>query len=80
MKNYSYPLTIIMDRYGGAYSGAEFTAWNLYEYEIPSDANADDCTCAEFWFKSDIIVGKGNTPDLAAADLIKKLADNKKQE
>lgn len=44
-----YPLTIIIDRYGGTYSGGEFTAWNLYPETIPDDIYSDDCTCNDFW-------------------------------
>ena len=44
-----YPLTIIIDRYSGTYSGGEFTVWNLYPETIPDDIYSDDCTCADFW-------------------------------
>ena len=27
-KRYPYPLTVLMDRYSGIFSGGKFTAWN----------------------------------------------------
>ena len=69
-----YPLTIISDRYDGAYSDGAFTAWNLYYNNVPEEIDAGDVECREFW-ESDhgYIVGKGNTPNEAAEDLIKKV-------
>lgn len=44
-----YPLTIIIDRYSGTYSGGVFTVWNLHPETIPDDIYSDDCTCSDFW-------------------------------
>lgn len=44
-----YPLTIIVDRYKGAYSEGLFTVWNEYPENIPTDIYSDDCTCHDFW-------------------------------
>lgn len=44
-----YPLTIIMDRYSGTYSGGLFTVWKLHPETIPDDIYSDDCTCNDFW-------------------------------
>lgn len=57
-----YPLTIINDRYGGCYSGGEYTAWNLEFDEIPEEINWDDVSCNNFWIDNEIPVGKGATP------------------
>ena len=71
--NEIYPLTIISDRYGGSYSGGDFTAWNMDYYEIPTDPDEDDVTCMLFWTKTDIIVGRGDTPQEAVDDLKRRL-------
>lgn len=68
-----YPFTVVMDRYGGAYSGGEFTAWNLDFYEIPPEIAGDDVTCYDFWQKNKIPVGKGNGLREAVLDLYIRL-------
>lgn len=78
------PLCIIEDRYGGAYSGACFLAFNLAPYmvfELPVDAG--DIDCQNFWEGNDsdydvndYIIGKGNTPEEALKNLIVLLQDN----
>ena len=68
-----YPLTIISDRYWGSYSGGVFTAWNMDYHEIPTEPAEDDITCMQFWDTTDIIVGRGNTPQEAADDLRQRL-------
>lgn len=72
MKNI-YPLTIIKDRYNGVYSGGNFTAWNMYYYDIPTNPALGDITCLEFWNNTSIPVGRGVTPDEAVKDLQKRL-------
>ena len=71
--NEIYPLTIINDRYTGTYSGGIFTAWNMDYYEIPTDPDEDDVTCMLFWAKTDIIVGRGDTPQESVDDLTRRL-------
>lgn len=68
-----YPLTIISDRYGGAYSGGDFTAWNMDYYEIPKEPDEDDVACMLFWDATDIVVGRGDTPQEAVDDLRQRL-------
>lgn len=75
--NEIYPLTIINDRYTGTYSGGIFTAWNMDYYEIPTDPDEDDVTCMLFWAKTDIIVGRGETPQEAVDDLKRRLEAQK---
>lgn len=69
MKGELYPLTIVSDRYTGAYSGGLFTAWNLYYYEMPEEIGGGDVECSEFWINNKIIVGKGKTPNEAVDNL-----------
>lgn len=64
-----YPLTITSDRYGGAYSGGDFLAWKLLPENIPTEPWEDDVTCYEFWHDTDIICGRGKTPEEAVANL-----------
>lgn len=82
MKKYPYPLTVVMDRYSGIYSGGYFIAWNKYFDEVPTDIHGDDCTALNFWEnyrkKSDSLkdghemVGFGETAEAAIKDLIAK--------
>ena len=68
-----YPLTIILDRYCGAYSGGCFTAWNMDYYEIPTEPEEDDVSCMMFWSTTDIVVGRGKMPQEAVDDLTRRL-------
>ena len=75
-----HPLTIIPDRYHGKYSGGEFTVWNLYHENIPTDISGSDTEACEFW-NNDInaedrkLCGVGNTIQAAINDLYYKLDD-----
>ena len=77
-----YPLTIVLDRYTGVYSGGYFTAWNCDFMEVPEEIDSDDVTCYEIWdeiregrfsrknaFGKPIKVGVGNTPQEAIENL-----------
>lgn len=44
-----YPLTIIIDRYSGAYSGGPYTAWNCGADEVPCGISGDDGLCFDTW-------------------------------
>ena len=82
MKNYPYPLTVVMDRYSGTYSGGYFTAWNKYPEEIPSCIDDSDGIAMDFWDNyhkkekalkdGSQMVGFGETADAAINDLIAK--------
>ena len=80
MKKYPYPLTVVLDRYSGVYSGGYFTAWNKYFEDVPSDIHSDDATVMDFWdsyrknfptVKEKDIVGFGRSAEEAIEDLIK---------
>ena len=73
MEDEIYPLTITADRYGGVYSGGNFTAWNLCAEDLPEGIEADDVGCHEFWCDNEIVCGKGRTVSEALADLYLKL-------
>lgn len=76
-----YPLTICNDRYGGTYSGGEWTAWNCGPGMVPSEIFEDDIACWEFWcratdseFNEGIPpFGVGNTVKDAINDLARKV-------
>ena len=70
---YPYPLTIISDRYNGCYSGGLFLAFNMDSDIVPSKIHEGDKTCLFFWAETDILVGKGDTPEAAIADLVQKM-------
>jgi hypothetical protein len=77
-----YPFTLIMDRYGGTYSGGQFLAINQFYDEIDTSIGGCDSEEMIFWsefkqgepigFLNDkMYIGKGNTPQEAINDLIK---------
>ena len=77
-----YPLTIIPDRYNGAFSGGKWTAFNMYHYDIPDEVDDGDVECSNFWeeqrrleknCENYFIIGIGNTIDEAMNDLLKKM-------
>lgn len=81
-KSYPYPLTVVMDRYSGIFSGGKFTAWNRDPDMIPDDVYGGDSEAFDFWKKyhndrgkkSDFnTIGFGNTVEEAIDDLISKL-------
>ncbi len=67
-------VTIDNDRYGGAYSGARYTAWNGF---APEDIDAGDGTCEHFWTSNSRICGKGDSPKEAFVDLRRQLCGKK---
>jgi hypothetical protein len=72
-----YPLTIVSDRYSGAYSGGQYLAFNLYPDNVPRSVGGEDMEEGLFWDDGGehekYIIGKGETPNAAADDLAKKL-------
>ena len=73
-----YPLTIVMDRYSGVYSGGKFTAWNLDFDEVPEEICWGDGSALEIFRdirngKRNIVYGVGATPDEAVMDLYMKI-------
>jgi hypothetical protein len=71
--------TIIVDRYSGTYSGGRWTAWNMHRHQIPDEPDGGDITAVDFWLKAggsdnQPLVGRGDTPDEAYADLKRRLA------
>jgi hypothetical protein len=68
------PATIIPDRYGGVYSGGQWLAFPLEPYDVPDEPSGDDITAVSWWDQArDIPVGRGDTPDHAHADLVRRL-------
>lgn len=72
-----YPLCIISDRYGGCYSGGNYTAWTTGIDSIPEGVFDDDVECCLTWNElkakrneHKIVFGVGNTPNEALRDLI----------
>ena len=71
-----YPLTIVMDRYGGVYSGGAYTAWNMSAWDVPDEIASGDLICGAFWDENEEPVGRGDTPEAAVRDLERRLAEN----
>lgn len=72
-ERYPYPLTIIQDRYNGAYSNGLFIAFNKDPHKLPRAAFANDVTSSVFFSDTGIPHGVGATPDDATIDLISKI-------
>ena len=69
-----YPITIISDRYGGTYSGGQYTAWPIFYYDIPEGPEDSDIPCFDFWQNVDkSFIGIGESIDAAKLDLIFKM-------
>lgn len=68
-----YPLTIIADRYSGAYSGGKFIAFPIDYWNIPDGPDSGDVECEEFWQNYHEPVGKGKTVQEAYEDLLSKI-------
>ena len=78
-----YPVTIIMDRYGGVYSEGKYVAFPMRWDSVPEGCDADDVTCSEFWGEVDKAgapAGVGDSPNEAMADLEKKAKGLSKQD
>lgn len=70
-----YPTTIVRDRYDGTYSGADWLAFSLDYWNVPDEVDGGDPECMMFWEDYDGVVGKGNTPELAMANLVAKMEE-----
>lgn len=71
-----FPLTIVKDRYNGAYSKAKYLAFNLYaDNDIFVEfIGCDDTAEMDFWYNNyhkNFNIGKGNTPQEAYDDLVR---------
>lgn len=73
-----YPVTIVQDRYSGAYSGHEWTAWHMNAYNVPDSICSNDIDCGAFWSNineseyADRWAG-GGTPNEAYYNLLQKV-------
>ena len=66
----AYPVTIVMDRYGGSYSGGAWIAWPLYPEDVPREPEGDDSAAIVFWSgERKYPCGRGSTPNEALATL-----------
>lgn len=70
-----YPLTFVLDRYDGTYSGGRWIAWNLEPHMVPMGPQADDVTCRVFWETNQLPAGRGDTPAGAVLDLLRQLRE-----
>jgi len=75
MDAYPYPLTIIADRYNGAYSGGQFLAFNVVCDALPEEVDGEDLECSRFWNGEcdKWVIGVADSPNEALLDLVKKL-------
>lgn len=75
-----YPLTVVMDRYNGTYSGAKFLAFPLDFDVVPIEVNGSDTECAYFWKNYEEPVGKGASAQDAIDDLVAQMQDEDEDE
>lgn len=75
MEDEIYPLTIVADRYAGAYSGGDYIAWNLEPWLVPEGTEYDGADGLDFWEENKIVCGKGRTVSEALVDLYCKLKE-----
>ena len=73
---FRYPLTIVNDRYTGAYSGGIYLAFPLDFNKIPEEVNGEDGECGYFWSNYKEPVGKGATVQEAIDDLVEQMEDD----
>lgn len=63
-----YPLVVVLDdKFDGVYSGGKWTAWN--KCYVPSKIFGDAKECADFFSTTNLIYGRGETPQEAIDDL-----------
>lgn len=86
MNDMLYPVTVFTSRYGGIYEGAPWIAVQTHadpnmcgrsdEPDLKG-VQGDDIVCSD-WFAdaSATPIGRGDTPDLAVADLAEQLGIN----
>ena len=70
-----YPLTVVMDRYNGTYSGGKWVAFNLEPDEVPEDAQGDDVACCVFYSENRVRHGVGGSVYEAIIDLYTRMSD-----
>ena len=75
-----YPLTIVYDRYAGAYSDGNYLAFPLEFNEVPEEVNGEDGECGYFWNNYDEPVGKGATVQEAIDDLVEKMKEQESED
>lgn len=68
-----WPVTRIKDRYHGSYSGGEWVAYYAHVDAIPEEASSDDVSCDQYWDNPRVPFGVGSSPDLALADLVRRM-------
>lgn len=66
--------SIVSERYGGSYSGGEYTAWPDF-YNLPKAIEGDDIACSSFWLEEvdNSLIGIGSIPEESLNDLLKKV-------
>ena len=68
------PIYAGVARYGGVYEGGSWLAWRGFDRSPPGGAWGDDMACCDFFDgENDRLVGRGETPLAALADLRDRL-------
>jgi hypothetical protein len=70
--NAPYPLTVYADRYSGTYSGGVWLAAAGVSPLFESPAFADDVPCFEWWGAGGARIGRGDSPNAAVIDFLRR--------
>ena len=75
-----YPLTIIADRYSGAYAGERYAAFAMDPDCVPQEILGGDFPCREWWKENGKkwFVAAGKTPNAAEKALRLKIMGEKR--
>lgn len=75
-----WPITIVKDRYGGAYSEGRWVAFNLTFDAVPQEVHGSDPEEMNFWDRFGGPLGLGDSPQEAYDSLVEVLDELERQE
>jgi hypothetical protein len=69
------PVTILSSKYQGVYEGGRFVAFPCRPSEVPAGHDEGDAAAGHFYGEEflDAPIGRGETPDAAYADLVRRM-------
>lgn len=70
-----YPLTIFHTRYNGGYEGGLYVALNVRFENVRTSLTGDDAECMEAFaiLEEEMPIGRGDTPNEALNDLLRRM-------
>lgn len=72
-----WPVTILPARYSGSYEGGRWLAFPCEYNSVPDEVYGSDVECSIWWRTAEAasMVGRGEAPDAALADLLRLAAE-----